>query len=144
MSIFDEWHRRHLAHDPAPTPPFQAGQHVVIVTTDADSMFVNGLDGRVLDINPVTDPEDPYFPWQVGVLVHAFQTRMAFCSTELRHADNDDEDFAAARLPKRIPFTEDVSAAPIYDSVRAEHRSCTEFGNQVEADLKALTERNGR
>ncbi len=58
--------------------------------------------------------------------------------------DAGEEDFAATGEVPVIPFREDVPATPIYDQIREEALAVDGFAAQVEADLKALTERNGR
>lgn len=143
MSQPNEGHRHLTNHEPI--PPFEAGQRVVIVTTDADSMFINGVGGIVTSVDYRPDPEDAFGPWQVGVLVDApIGLQMAFSSTELRHADDDTEDFAATGEVPAIPFREDVPATPIFDQIREEALAVDGFANQIEADLRVLTERNAR
>lgn len=58
--------------------------------------------------------------------------------------DADEEDFAATGEVPVIPFREDVPSTPIYDQIREEALAADGFANQVEADLKELTERNAR
>jgi hypothetical protein len=158
MSLFDEWHRRHLAADPqgpASSPPFKVDDRVV-VREDSDDMFLVGLHGRVLDVEHTTDPEDVFGPWRVRVHIDGMRDPLNFESHELVRETGpapapvpravvvtqpeDEEDFAADAPHPTIPFREDVSATPIYEALR----SCAAFPYQVEADLKELTERNAR
>lgn len=159
MSIFDEWHRRHLAADPqepASPPPFATGDRVMVSSQFEDAAFITGTHGVVVSVEFTTDPENEYGPWDVRVLLDGDSEPMHFAAHELTRETEpaptpapmvitvtqpeDEEDFAADAIVPTIPFREDVSATPIYDALR----SCAEFGNRVEADLKALTERNGR
>lgn len=163
MSIFDEWHRRHLAADPqepASPPPFATGDRVMVSSQFEDAAFITGTHGVVVTIEFTTDPENEYGPWDVRVLLDGDSEPMHFAAHELtretEHAPapqplvvtvtqpEDEEDFASARLPKRIPFREDVPSTPIYDQIREEALAADGFASEVEADLKALTERNGR
>lgn len=162
MSLFNEWHRRHLAADPqepASPPPFKVNDRVV-VRDDSDDPFLAGLHGQVLNIHFTSDPEDVFGPWVVRVHIDGMRDPLNFEARELAletgpaptpkplvanvRQPEDEEDFASARLPKRIPFREDVPATPIYDQVREEALAVGGFANGVEADLRTLTERNGR
>jgi hypothetical protein len=159
MSLFDEWHRRHLAADPqepASPPPFKTGDRVMVSSQFEDAAFITGTHGVVLTVEFTTDPNNEYGPWDVRVLLDGDGEPMHFAAHELTRETEpapapvppvvtvtqpeDEEGFAADAPYPTIPFRENVSATPIYDELR----SCAAFPYQVEADLKALTERNAR
>jgi hypothetical protein len=161
MSNFNDWARRHLANDPqepASPPPFTVEDRVAVQAPAVDGGFsIHGV-GVVASVDYITDPEDPYGPWAVSVIFDGTTRPMLFNSSEITpDAHTRAEDFEpytgqgeVPALPKRLaamggtPSREQLPESPIYDQVREEALAVDGFADQVERDLKALTEGDAR
>ena len=129
MTFYD-WAHRHLAAKPTPYPrstvaPFKIGDRVVVSPVAMDAMFVGGQHGAVVDVEPMTDPKDAFYPWAVHVRLDNGM-EYAFDASELTlekdpPAEADEEDFAAdGEVPPTPLFDDVVSEAEARDGLAAE------------------------
>lgn len=174
---FNDWFHRHLADaEPATPPPFTPGARVIVSVGVLNAPLARRR-GAVLSVEHTTDPNNPYGPWVVTVLLDVDQTRMVFHAAELTrepkplnspadiaaafgvpesvlveppmpHADDYEPYTPVGEVPPTcslpLPFRENIPATPIYDQIREEALAVDGFANQVEADLRVLTEGGAR
>lgn len=171
-----DWAHRHLQapdpQEPASPPPFAIGERVIatipaVGAGDRD----HARHGKVVAVEFVTDPDNPYGPWMITVLLDGETMKAAFHAAELtrepkpaRHlaTPEPEEDFAADEpvpyLPVVGPEREQLPDTPSADptpfaievrngidgpvAARAEFEVEKVFADKVEADLAELTARN--
>lgn len=146
--------------EPASPPPFAPADRVVVSPRAIDGMFLGGHHGTVEQVDFTTDPDNPFGPWVVKVLLDGQSETMSFHAAELTRETQDPEPPEAVKVTITQPEDDDFTAdAPIpyvlsYTQVGPEREQLSPqvssdpgakiewaFANKVEADLAELTQR---